>query len=517
MLTGCGCAPARGRAELNCRFGARGYRTYTDVFALEQSQPVFQRAVRENLRERTLKVALLAVVLMCCEFRPVEEHTQPLKELRLERADREVPSVGARVDRVAGEAVREHRRSRSELERAVRHRHDDVCASAGALALEQRCEHLGHGAECACREIGGLDGWKRRRGVLEQSRPADVVQVVAGGLLVLAAQPKARERAVDRARRRSVRSDAETCGHAGPERLEDDVGAFEERTREISIAGKLHDDRFLAGVQGVVPLRRRQSHWVAARLLDADDPRAVPVELARRKRTREIAGEIDNERPPECLHPTRTYHYPATALGERATGAEEKRRLILDAAVRVFARKGYHTSRVGDIAEEAGVAHGLLYHYFSSKDEVLETIFRENWGVLVERIHAVEQSNDSARDQLRHVAAIILRTWLHQPDVVRVLVREIARSPEMQERISDLVKPIEAIRHIIERGQESGELRADLDPALAAVVFYGGIDEVLTGWVIGQLPSGVADVAAAERTVVEVLTAGFAASLAAAD
>jgi AcrR family transcriptional regulator len=204
-------------------------------------------------------------------------------------------------------------------------------------------------------------------------------------------------------------------------------------------------------------------------------------------------------------------------LGVRATGAEEKRRLILDAAVRVFARKGFHTSRVGDIAEEAGVAHGLLYHYFASKDEVLETIFRENWSLLLERIHAVEASGEPAREQLRHVAAIVLRTWSHEPDVVRVLVREIARSPEIQERIAELVKPIEAIRRIIERGQENGEFRADLDPALAAVVFYGGIDELLTGWVLGQLPSGDAEVEAAERTVADVLCAGFSASLAAAD
>jgi AcrR family transcriptional regulator len=199
-------------------------------------------------------------------------------------------------------------------------------------------------------------------------------------------------------------------------------------------------------------------------------------------------------------------------LGARATGAEEKRRLILDAAVRVFARKGFHTSRVGDIAEEAGVAHGLLYHYFSSKDEVLETIFRENWSVLLERIHAVEQSDESAREQLRHVAVILLRTWRHEPDVVRVLVREIARSAEVQERIGELVKPIGAIRRIVERGQENGEFRADLDPALAAVVFYGGIDELLTGWVLGQLPDGDADVAAAEHTVVDVVCAGFAAA-----
>jgi AcrR family transcriptional regulator len=201
-------------------------------------------------------------------------------------------------------------------------------------------------------------------------------------------------------------------------------------------------------------------------------------------------------------------------LGDRAAGAEEKRRLILEAAVRVFARKGYHTSRVGDIAEEAGVAHGLLYHYFASKHEVLETIFRENWGVLIERIDAVVETDEPARDQLRHVAAILLRTWRHQPDVVRVLIREIARSPEVQERIGELAKPIEAFRRIIERGKENGEFRADLDPHLAAVVFYGGIDELLTGWVLGSLPE---DVDAAEQTVVEILCTGFSASLATAE
>jgi TetR/AcrR family transcriptional regulator, fatty acid metabolism regulator protein len=199
-------------------------------------------------------------------------------------------------------------------------------------------------------------------------------------------------------------------------------------------------------------------------------------------------------------------------LGERAAGTEEKRRLILDAAVRVFARKGFHASRVGDIAEEGGVAHGLLYHYFASKDEVLETIFRENWGVLVERIDAVVETDEPARDQLRHVSAILLRTWKHEPDVVRVVVREIARSPEVHERIGELVKPIGAIRRIIEHGQESGEFRRDLDPSIAAVVFYGGIDELLTGWVLGQLS---ADVETAERVVVDVLCAGFAASFAA--
>jgi TetR/AcrR family transcriptional regulator, fatty acid metabolism regulator protein len=151
------------------------------------------------------------------------------------------------------------------------------------------------------------------------------------------------------------------------------------------------------------------------------------------------------------------------------------------------------------------VAHGLLYHYFSSKDEVLETIFREQWSVLVDRISAIEESGEPATDQLRHVAAIVLRNWRHQPDVIRVLVREIARSPEVQARIGELVKPIAAVQRIIERGQASGELRSDLNPQFAAVAFYGGIEELLSGWVLGQLPDDEESVAAGERTVSQVL------------
>ena len=198
-------------------------------------------------------------------------------------------------------------------------------------------------------------------------------------------------------------------------------------------------------------------------------------------------------------------------MTERSTAAEEKRRAILDAAVRVFARKGFHTSRVGDIAEEAGVAHGLLYHYFSSKDEVLETIFRENWSILVERIRAVEDSGEPARDQLRHVSAILLRTWRHGPDVVRVVVREIARSPEVQQRIGELVKPIDSIRRIIEHGQETGEFRAELNPRLAAVLFYGGIDEILTAWVLDRMPDGDDAIAEAEQSFADYVSGCFVA------
>lgn len=203
-------------------------------------------------------------------------------------------------------------------------------------------------------------------------------------------------------------------------------------------------------------------------------------------------------------------------MTDRSIAQEEKRRLILDAAVRVFARKGYHTCRVGDIAAEAGVAHGLLYHYFASKEELLETIFRETWSELLAAMRAVEESGDPARAQLREVAAILLRAWRRHPDLVRVLVREDARSPHLRRNVAEIEQAFAAIERIIERGQSEGEFRSDLEPSLASRIFYGAIEEILTGWVLGRLADGNREVARAERAVVEVIGGGLAAARAAA-
>jgi TetR/AcrR family transcriptional regulator, fatty acid metabolism regulator protein len=196
-------------------------------------------------------------------------------------------------------------------------------------------------------------------------------------------------------------------------------------------------------------------------------------------------------------------------LTDRSIVLEEKRRLILDAAVRVFARKGFHTCRVGDIAEEAGVSHGLLYHYFPSKDALLETVFRETWTELLAAIRVVEESGAPAREQLRQVAAILLRSWRRDPDLVRVLVREIARSPELQSRLDEVRAAFDAIERIVRRGQADGEFRGDLDARLASTVFYGGLEEILTGWVLGVLPDGDEEVDRAERTLVDVVCGGL--------
>ncbi len=176
----------------------------------------------------------------------------------------------------------------------------------------------------------------------------------------------------------------------------------------------------------------------------------------------------------------------------------------------MFARKGFHAARVGDIAEEAGVAHGLLYHYFPSKEDVLETIFRETWTRVVEQATALEASGEPLMEQLRGFAAFYLGTWLGAPNLARVMIREVARSPHIGERVGVLRDALAALRRMIEAAQARGEVRADADPQLATWAFYGTLEEILGGWVLGALPGAEADVDRAVATVVEVFTVGFA-------
>ena len=197
------------------------------------------------------------------------------------------------------------------------------------------------------------------------------------------------------------------------------------------------------------------------------------------------------------------------SLTDRSTNGHLKRRQLLEAAVRVFAKKGFHSARVGDIAAEAGVAHGLLYHYFRSKEELLEAAFRETWTAMLERFHEVEETGEPAREQLRRVAALVLRSWRRDPDLVRVLVREVTRSPHLSMEVDEIADAFAAIERIVTKGQQAGEIRGDISPRLAAVILYGAIEEILTGWVLGQLPDSEDDIAAAEHAVVAVVCEGL--------
>src|SRR5438552_8961604 len=106
----------------------------------------------------------------------------------------------------------------------------------------------------------------------------------------------------------------------------------------------------------------------------------------------------------------------------------DKRRLILDAAVRVFARQGFHACRVSDIADEAGVAYGLVYHYFPSKDAVLDTLFLERWNVMLDVIREADGTDGPARDKLQTIAGFIVDSYRHDPELMKVIIVEVTRA-----------------------------------------------------------------------------------------
>lgn len=180
---------------------------------------------------------------------------------------------------------------------------------------------------------------------------------------------------------------------------------------------------------------------------------------------------------------------PAETQVQRETSAvrAEKRALILDAAIQVFARSGYHGSRVSDIATEAGVAYGLVYHYFKNKEEILATIFEERWAGFLDALEGIASGSNSTEDKLVSVAALILNVFRVRPDWVKVLVMEIQRSRRFAEpeQILAVRRLFDLVGRIVRGGQDSGELRQDLDAQVACTMFIGALDLEITSLVLG--------------------------------
>jgi TetR/AcrR family transcriptional regulator, fatty acid metabolism regulator protein len=195
----------------------------------------------------------------------------------------------------------------------------------------------------------------------------------------------------------------------------------------------------------------------------------------------------------------------------RAKAVPDRRRAILDAAVRVFARQGFHACRVSDIADEAGVAYGLLYHYFPSKEEVLNTLFLERWGVMLEMIREVDREPKPVREKLGAIASFIVDSYRHDPDLMKVIIVEVTRAANSfgQTHLGQIREAYRLIGEIVTKAQREGVFKAEIDAEFAAMTFYGAIEQVLTGWIFGLLPQGEEDLERAKQMVVETVCGGL--------
>jgi TetR/AcrR family fatty acid metabolism transcriptional regulator len=196
----------------------------------------------------------------------------------------------------------------------------------------------------------------------------------------------------------------------------------------------------------------------------------------------------------------------------------DKRALILDAAIKVFARKGYHGCRISDIAREADIAYGLVYHYFTNKEEILRTIFDERWSGFLELVDEIAARDTTVEDKLVSIAALMLNAYRVRPDWVKVLVLELQRTSRFAEpgQIRAVGLLFQSVARILRAGQEARELRPDLDPDVACYVFIGALEIVITSLVLELIqieekaPSESEYYLKVARTVVDIFLHGLA-------
>ncbi len=189
----------------------------------------------------------------------------------------------------------------------------------------------------------------------------------------------------------------------------------------------------------------------------------------------------------------------------------DKRQVILDAAVRVFARQGFHTCRVSDIADEASVAYGLVYHYFSSKEEILDTLFLDRWDLMLDAIAQADRRERSARDKLTAIATFIVDSYRYDPDLMKVIIVEVTRAANTFGRthLKQIREAYAQIASIVSRAQAEGVFRAEIDPEYASMAFYGLIEQVLTNWIFDSEPPGDDDLERARALIVDTICWGL--------
>ena len=165
----------------------------------------------------------------------------------------------------------------------------------------------------------------------------------------------------------------------------------------------------------------------------------------------------------------------------------DKRGRILDAAVKVFAERGYFSSTVAEIARAAGVADGTIYLYFKSKDDLLFELFDEKMTQLIADAKSALAEEKDAPSRLRRFIRLHFSLVEKNPDLASVLVVELRQSAQLL-KAADRQKLgaayLELIGQVVREGQERGELDASVSPGTAKRAIFGALDELALGWLL---------------------------------
>jgi len=168
----------------------------------------------------------------------------------------------------------------------------------------------------------------------------------------------------------------------------------------------------------------------------------------------------------------------------------DKRERILDAAERVFAKRGFFAARVSEIAKDAGVADGTIYLYFKNKDDLLISLFEARMRQLNAALQVAIGKVKDPLDQLRAFVRTYLQLVHDEPAAAEVLTIELRQSSKFMKEYENpqFADFLRMLGGIIAAGQERGELDAQVPSHVAARMIFGMLDELSLAWVLARQP-----------------------------
>lgn len=172
-------------------------------------------------------------------------------------------------------------------------------------------------------------------------------------------------------------------------------------------------------------------------------------------------------------------------MKDKTTSRTNKRELILHSAIHVIAQRGYYNTRISDIIKHAGIAHGLLYHYFESKEEVLISIFKTSWRQLINDIKEIINDIDDPFAKLGGIIDYSFDMFKRNPDLMKVLIMDIPRIPEFYSKSNQklYLNYYETITEVIVNGQKSGTFNPNISAEVTAESILGAIDAIIRQYV----------------------------------
>lgn len=183
----------------------------------------------------------------------------------------------------------------------------------------------------------------------------------------------------------------------------------------------------------------------------------------------------------------------------------QKRQRILDAAVQIFARKGFHETRISDVAEEAKIGHGTVYLYFETKEEILVTIYDEVLGDALRAVKEVAETGKNAMAKLTLFAGAIVKLVAENRALSELLMLETPIRSKILD--SESAGQMSAYVHeLVKQGVKEGIFRADFPTDIIAECLYSGMERALMRWL---LTSNGPDGGVAVRAVLDVALRGL--------